>query len=323
MNIADGDQQGLSDMTAQPQAPLKPAKSFAWIRSGLGPWQLIIFVVLAVTYAAMGALFVQFLFGNGQGGLDALIFFVLCAALCVLCVFIAALETVRQQLRPTMVIAKRQAGQFFVNACAPFFVAIVAALAWHAGKLEKREQLARSAGTALPDAPFLQSEPAAPSQGPVIDALNARKPVAELLLVLAAAKPADLLSPDGRDTALHVALRQGSSNAVLVSALLNAGASADQRDGFGVTPLMLAASNASAAEIGLLLDAGAMLETKDRDGATAITFAVLAGKADNVQLLINLGATTTFRQNDGASLPDLARQQGFQHIVAMLEAAPR
>ena len=102
-----------------------------------------------------------------------------------------------------------------------------------------------------------------------------------------------------------------------VAQLLEAGASPDEGDRFGFTPLMLAARYGQKESMTKLLEAGASLEATTLDratdinealevrqarigGKTALYFAALGGDAGTVQLLLDRGAKADHWDNYGA-----------------------
>jgi hypothetical protein len=68
-----------------------------------------------------------------------------------------------------------------------------------------------------------------------------------------------------------------------------AGVGADERALFGMTPLMLAASQGAAAALRFLLSAGAAVDLQDVDGHTALMWAVGSGHKECADLLRDLG----------------------------------
>ncbi|WP_196303032.1 ankyrin repeat domain-containing protein [Chromobacterium violaceum] len=57
------------------------------------------------------------------------------------------------------------------------------------------------------------------------------------------------------------------------------------------------------------------------DGYTPLHGAAENGCTENVKLLLENGADTTIRTSSGKSAADLARQQGYEMIATLLEAA--
>ena len=82
----------------------------------------------------------------------------------------------------------------------------------------------------------------------------------------------------GAQTCFYDLVAVGTSKQVL--AAIMEGASANQDDRLGVTPLMAAAFTANPRVLGLLLNAGAAADTKNRGGKTALD---LASRNENVK----------------------------------------
>ncbi|MGF1647983.1 MAG: ankyrin repeat domain-containing protein [Kineosporiaceae bacterium] len=95
--------------------------------------------------------------------------------------------------------------------------------------------------------------------------------------------------PRPRSAAVVDAVRTGSPDGV--RAALETGASVDERDRDGLTPLMVAACHGRADLVGLLLDAGADVYTADAaGGATALHKACQGGDVEVVRALLEAGA---------------------------------
>jgi len=99
--------------------------------------------------------------------------------------------------------------------------------------------------------------------------------------------------PDGT-TALHWATR--ADDGIIARQLVAAGANANAVNRYGVTPLSLAANNASAELVDVLLKAGADPKTVITDGETVLMAAARAGSPRAVQLLLEHGAPVDARE---------------------------
>jgi ankyrin repeat protein len=80
------------------------------------------------------------------------------------------------------------------------------------------------------------------------------------------------------------------------NSLTAAGANANAANRSGVTPLSLAAGNASGAMVKLLLDAGANPNATIRDGQTILMAAARTGSPEAVKLLLDRGADVNARE---------------------------
>ena len=99
--------------------------------------------------------------------------------------------------------------------------------------------------------------------------------------------------PDGT-TALHWATR--ADDGTMARLLIAAGANPNAVNRYGVTPLSLAANNASAELVDLLLKAGADARTVVKDGETVLMAAARTGSPQAVQMLIEHGAVVDARE---------------------------
>ena len=99
--------------------------------------------------------------------------------------------------------------------------------------------------------------------------------------------------PDGT-TALHWATR--ADEVAIARLLVGAGANANAANRYGVTPLSLAADNASGDLVEVLLKAGADAKTQVKDGETVLMAAARTGSPKAVQLLIDAGASVDARE---------------------------
>jgi len=95
-------------------------------------------------------------------------------------------------------------------------------------------------------------------------------------------------------TALHWATR--ADDGIIARLLVAAGANANAVNRYGVSPLSLAANNASAELVDVLLKAGADAKTVIKDGETVLMAAARTGSPRAVQMLIESGAPVDARE---------------------------
>ncbi len=123
------------------------------------------------------------------------------------------------------------------------------------------------------------------------------------------------VGPSPRDTIgrtpAHVA-----ANAATLKVLLDAGAPPGVGDEFGLTPLMLAASEGDASKVQLLLERGAAVDARSRQGLTALS---LASDPAARSLLERAGAPATGPWDGvGSPLPDSEDQ--WEVVLAYVDA---
>ena len=117
-------------------------------------------------------------------------------------------------------------------------------------------------------------------------------------------------TPDRPPEAMAVAASCGTCESV--DALLDLGWSPSQSDGFGVTPLMVAAESGRTKMIGHLLRRGAHIEARDSYGQTALFYAARAeGAEEAVNVLLEAGATRDVVDDQGISFEQYAATQSF------------
>ncbi len=101
-----------------------------------------------------------------------------------------------------------------------------------------------------------------------------------------------------------------NANPEIVSALLKAGAKADDQNKSGATPLMAAAQGTQDPRvqearnpeiISLLLKAGARVDARDANGATALMYAGVNPEPEAFSVLLKAGAKINERNNAGAT----------------------
>lgn len=128
--------------------------------------------------------------------------------------------------------------------------------------------------------------PAFAAASDIADAARAGDSDAVLELLAGDADP-NLAQVDGT-TALHWASRY--DDIALAQALVEAGADAQARNRYDVSPLGLAATNGSARMISLLLDAGADANEAGIEGETVLMTAARTGNVEAVEVLLDRGA---------------------------------
>lgn len=118
-------------------------------------------------------------------------------------------------------------------------------------------------------------------------------------------------------TALTIAAQQ--DNFDIVKMLLDRGADVNAC-GFQRlrTPLMNASWGSSSRTVSLLLDRGADVNQRDKYGYTALMLAASQGRHDIARLLLDNGADPNAACNEGISTLGLAQAMGHQNVVALL-----
>ena len=117
-------------------------------------------------------------------------------------------------------------------------------------------------------------------------------------------------------TPLMAAALRGSEGSLRV--LLQNDASVTARDNAGYSPIMFAAKGGNAQAIKLLLEAGADVNAIDKGGATALMFAAQHGYTDAVAALIVAGASKWTVESHGLTAADLAMRNGFRGTAEMI-----
>jgi ankyrin repeat protein len=107
-----------------------------------------------------------------------------------------------------------------------------------------------------------------------------------------------------------------------VRALLDAGASVDQPDDDGITPLGWAAISNRVEMARLLIQRGADVNHVDKKGMTPLLYAASIDFSDGslIDLLLRSGAKPGARTKEGLTALDLARQYQHTQLLARLEA---
>jgi CubicO group peptidase (beta-lactamase class C family) len=96
---------------------------------------------------------------------------------------------------------------------------------------------------------------------------------------------------------LHMAVLTGNLDAI--RAHIAAGSDLNQRDAFGSTPLIVAATFGRTAAARALIEGGADLNLAGADGGTALHTAAFLGRIEIVQALLDAGADKYLRDNAG------------------------
>lgn len=144
----------------------------------------------------------------------------------------------------------------------------------------------------------------------------ARGNVATVELLVAAGADLKAATRKERQTALTLAARW--NRAEVVAALIRRGASVQQRDSIGWTPLMWAALKGRSEIVSVLLDGGAWIETFDSDGNTPLILAARQGRVGTVGLLLARGANVRARNREGGTAESLAREAGYPELADRL-----
>jgi len=114
-------------------------------------------------------------------------------------------------------------------------------------------------------------------------------------------------APQSTQTATGVGLHQAAleGNLPAIRQLIAAGADLDERDPFGSTPLIVAATFGHAEVAQALLEAGADLDQQNNEGATALFTAALFCRTEIVAALLDKGADKSIRNNTGSTALDV------------------
>lgn len=116
---------------------------------------------------------------------------------------------------------------------------------------------------------------------------------------------------------LRIAAAEG--NLLRVETLLGQGVPAQAADERGVTPLFMAAKNGHRDVVALLLKQGAGVHSARQDGVTPLFIAVQEGRRDVVALLLEKGADVNAQARiGGVTLLHVGAYRGDQEIVILL-----
>ncbi|KAJ8674914.1 hypothetical protein QAD02_010700 [Eretmocerus hayati] len=115
--------------------------------------------------------------------------------------------------------------------------------------------------------------------------------------------------------------RNAALNKNVLDLLLAAGASPNQIDKEGRSPMMLAAISCNSdyrVFVEKMIDAGTAVDKSDSQGRTSLHYAAYHGKTDVVQILLKAGASPDTVDAEGATILHHACLRGDQEIVTML-----
>jgi len=115
-----------------------------------------------------------------------------------------------------------------------------------------------------------------------------------------------------------MAAASGSHDDV-VRALLGAGADVRAVDQIDKTALIYAAAGGSAQATALLLDRGLDVNARYKHDLTVLMWAAGYGKLECIKLLLERGAEPNLRDDRGKTAADIAREQGYQDVAALLQ----
>ncbi len=119
-------------------------------------------------------------------------------------------------------------------------------------------------------------------------------------------------------TPLHLAVKHGHHSVVEV--LLERGAAVNPESQDGVTPLSIAVQEGHRNLVALLLENGARVnEQVQIGGVTLLHVGAYRGDQEVISLLLQHGADKQARMTSGERPVDLARQQGHQALIPLLE----
>ena len=119
-------------------------------------------------------------------------------------------------------------------------------------------------------------------------------------------------------SALSIALLEGNTDVALF--LIKNGADIDTQSKGGFTPSYIAVQEGLLSVLKALAEAGANLNTPGGSNEmTPLARAALYGNLEIVQLLKELGVNLEAKNNDGKTALDLAREEGYDDIVKILD----
>ena len=120
--------------------------------------------------------------------------------------------------------------------------------------------------------------------------------------------------------ALAYAARK-ATDVEIFKVLISAGLSIKERNSYGATPLVSAASQGNVYGIRALLDYGATLNEQDIDGDTALMSACFPRHHESVQYLLDRGADYTLSNHDGNTILHYVALSGDLETLNILRAA--
>lgn len=96
--------------------------------------------------------------------------------------------------------------------------------------------------------------------------------------------------PDALGVSLLLETSQKTPNTTKIFDLINRGASLEETNAHGSTPLLVAVRNGHEAIADMFIQRGAQINAEDQEGNTALILAVIAGSVKNVRDLTDQGA---------------------------------
>jgi len=107
----------------------------------------------------------------------------------------------------------------------------------------------------------------------------------------------------------------------IMQTLLDAGAEIDTADQVFKTAMIYAAAQGHAPAVQLLLDRGVAVNRLYYHNLTALMWAAGYGQADCVRLLLERGADRALKDDRGKTAADIAGEQGYAEVAALLQGA--
>lgn len=124
------------------------------------------------------------------------------------------------------------------------------------------------------------------------------------ILILFIISSVSLFSQETPKLNLHLATLQGNIDAIKEH--IQFGTNLDEKDQFGSTPLIIAATFGKTEAAKVLIDAGADLSTTNNEGSAPLHVAAFFCNKDIVEALVENGADKFQRNNDGSTAYDIA-----------------
>ena len=144
-----------------------------------------------------------------------------------------------------------------------------------------------------------------------------RVEVAEKLLAEDPARAREV-SPDGHSP-LGLAAFFGQPLVAMLLVERGADVNLPSANAMKVAPLHSAVARKSRPIVELLLSRGADVNAKQQQGYTALHGAASAGDHELVELLVRAGADKSATSDDGKTPADLARERGYEPVLALLQ----